>query len=377
MVGLTKVKGGNRVDDKHFMSLALSLAKSATGQTSPNPMVGAVVVKDGQIAGMGAHLRAGEAHAEVHALNMAGERAKGATMYVTLEPCSHHGRTPPCADAVLRAGVSRVVIAMLDPNPQVAGRGAARLKDAGVEVITGVMEKEAQQLNEVFFHYISTGRPFVTIKTASTLDGKTATSTGDSRWISGVKAREEVHQLRHQSDAILVGINTVLADDPALTARLHSQGKQPVRIILDRSLRIPLSARLVTDKAAPTWIYTTAKAPAEKVASLQAQGVEVILLGEEVLSIHAVLDSLGQRGITSLLVEGGAEVNGSFLQARAMNKVISYVSCKLIGGRTAPTSFGGDGLELMNDAVLLERMQVEQIDEHDVRIVGYPRWLAN
>jgi diaminohydroxyphosphoribosylaminopyrimidine deaminase/5-amino-6-(5-phosphoribosylamino)uracil reductase len=364
------------MQDVDYMSLALQLARSARGQTSPNPLVGAVVVKDGAIVGMGAHLKAGEPHAEVHALRMAGERAKGGTLYVTLEPCSHHGRTPPCADAVVEAGIARVVVAVLDPNPLVAGGGVARLRAAGVEVTVGVLEEEARRLNEVFFHFITSGKPFVTVKTAGTLDGKIATQTGHSRWITGAEAREQVHQLRRQNDAILVGVNTVIADDPALTARQNGieTGRQPVRVILDSHLRIPLDARVVTDGKAPTWIYTTAHAPREKQAALENLGVRVIPFDSEQVAVERVLASLGQQGITSLLVEGGAAVNGSFLRARAIQKIIHYVSIKLVGGADAPTPFGGTGIALMDDAVTLRDFEVERVGERDIRIAGYPVW---
>lgn len=370
-------KGGSRVDDSTYMALAMQLAKGTRGQTSPNPLVGAVIVREGAVVGMGAHLRAGEPHAEVHALRMAGDKAKGAVLYVTLEPCSHHGRTPPCAEAVLQAGISRVVIAALDPNPLVAGRGAAMLQKAGIEVTIGVLEEEARRLNEVFFHYITTGLPFVTVKTASTLDGKIAAATGDSRWITGEEARQQVHELRRQHDAILVGVNTVIADDPALTARWEGREweKQPVRIILDSRLRTPLDARVVTDGKAPTWIVTSRLASREKQAAFAARGVQVIELEPaHRLPIREVLQALGQRGITSLLVEGGSAVNGSLLQARAIQKVISYLSLKLAGGAGAPTAFGGTGVALMNDAILLRDLQVERVGERDIRIIGYPVW---
>ncbi|WP_421617448.1 bifunctional diaminohydroxyphosphoribosylaminopyrimidine deaminase/5-amino-6-(5-phosphoribosylamino)uracil reductase RibD [Brevibacillus sp. TJ4] len=363
------------MEDARYMAMAIELAKTAEGQTSPNPLVGAVVVKDGFVIGMGAHVRAGEPHAEVHALRMAGERAACATLYVTLEPCSHHGKTPPCADAVIAAGIRRVVIATLDPNPAVSGRGAGKLRAAGVDVVVGVREAEAVRLNEVFFHFIQTRRPFVTVKTASTLDGKIATSTGHSKWITGAAAREEVHELRRKHDAILVGAGTVLADDPELTARRDGQpyGKQPVRVILDSRLRIPLSARVARVDQAQTWVCTTARSPETKREALASQGVQVIVL-DEPITVDAVLCALGERGITSLLVEGGAEVNGSFLRARAVQKLISYVSLKLVGGKNSPTPFGGSGFATMDEAVILTGTSVEQIDEQDIRIVGYPLW---
>ncbi|MED4755240.1 bifunctional diaminohydroxyphosphoribosylaminopyrimidine deaminase/5-amino-6-(5-phosphoribosylamino)uracil reductase RibD [Brevibacillus choshinensis] len=362
--------------DVRFMEMALELARTARGQTSPNPLVGAVVVKNGQVVGMGAHLKAGEPHAEVHALRMAGEQAKGATLYVTLEPCSHHGKTPPCAEAVVASGISRVVVAVLDPNPMVAGKGIDVLRGAGIDVRIGVREQEAQKLNEVFFHYIQTRLPFVTVKTASTLDGKIATVTGHSRWITGEAARSEVHELRRTHDAILVGAGTVLADDPELTARVQGElyGRQPVRVILDSQLRTPMNARLLQDQAAPTWIITTPSAPEERRLTLShAKGVTLITLDAPLL-VTDVLKRLGELGITSLLVEGGAEVNGSFLRARAIQKIISYVSLKLVGGSQAPTPFGGTGFATMDEAVKLTDLTIEQVSEQDVRIIGYPQW---
>ncbi|MCE0450160.1 bifunctional diaminohydroxyphosphoribosylaminopyrimidine deaminase/5-amino-6-(5-phosphoribosylamino)uracil reductase RibD [Brevibacillus sp. AF8] len=361
--------------DSKYMDLALELARSARGQTSPNPMVGAVIVKDGTIVGMGAHLRAGEPHAEVHALRMAGEKAQGATVYVTLEPCSHYGKTPPCAEALIAADVRRVVVATLDPNPLVAGRGIEMLRAAGVEVAVGVREEEAKALNEVFFHYIQTRRPFVTVKTASTLDGKIASVTGHSQWITGAEARAEVHELRRQHDAILVGVGTILADDPLLTARKGEQcfGSQPVRVILDSQLRTPLDARVVQNTDAKTWIFTTDAAPREKQELLAARGVKVITMVGPIL-VEKVLDTLGELGITSLLVEGGQEVNGSFLQARAIQKVVSHIALKLIGGSGAPSPFGGQGFATMGEAVQLTNVMITPIGKGDLQISGYPQW---
>ncbi|WP_204519701.1 bifunctional diaminohydroxyphosphoribosylaminopyrimidine deaminase/5-amino-6-(5-phosphoribosylamino)uracil reductase RibD [Brevibacillus fulvus] len=369
-----------KLTDRDYMTLALQMARATAGQTSPNPMVGAVVVNEGAIVGIGAHLKAGEPHAEVHALRMAGERAKGATIYVTLEPCSHYGRTPPCAIAIREAGIARVVIAAQDPNPLVAGRGISMLREAGIEVDTGVLAAEAEKLNEIFFHFVQTRKPFVTIKTASTLDGKIATVAGHSKWITGKEARQQVHKLRQQSDAILVGVNTVLADDPALTARIDDQEtkRQPVRIILDSSLRIPPNARVLTDRLAETWIYTTERSSPEKRAALEQMGAKVLVMeGTASVPIGGLLTSLGERGITSLLVEGGSAVNGSFLQARAINKIVSYFSCKLVGGADAPTPFGGSGLAVMNQAVELKGIRMEQISPTDFCIEGYPDWVCD
>lgn len=359
---------------EYFMDLALQWAKSAIGQTEPNPAVGAIIVKDGEIVGMGAHLKAGGPHAEVHALAMAGEKARGATMYVTLEPCSHYGRTPPCADAVIRAGISKAVIATLDPNPLVAGRGAKRLEEAGIEVLIGVREAEARQLNEVFNKFITSRKPFVTVKTANTLDGKVATETGSSRWITGEEARHYVHQLRHRNQAILVGVGTVIADNPQLTTRLPEGGRNPIRIILDSRLRIPLDARVLTDGQAPTWIYTTEEADPEKRERLAAMGIPVIPLssGPQV-DVSDVLAHLGEQQISSVLVEGGSQVNGSFLRAREIDKIITFIAPKLVGGQHAPTSFGGQGIDRMDQAILLSRMTVRRLGQ-DLCIEGYPEW---
>lgn len=361
--------------DARYMNMAIELARAGSGQTSPNPLVGAVIVKNGTVAGMGAHLRAGEPHAEVHALRMAGNLAKDATLYVTLEPCCHVGKTPPCSEAVIQAGISRVVVAALDPNPQVAGGGVEKLRSAGLEVIIGVEEEKAKQLNEVFFHYIQTKRPFVTLKTASTLDGKIATHTGHSKWITGEAARREVHELRRMHDAILIGSGTVLADDPALTARVDGKawGKQPVRVILDRRLRTPLTAQVVNDRCAETWIVTSTASSEQQRQALVQKGVSVIAV-DGGLTVEKVLEVLGDRGITSLLVEGGAEINGAFLQAKAIQKMISYVSLKLIGGRDAPTIFGGEGIASMEEALHLIQTQIEHIGTEDIRITGYPQW---
>ncbi len=355
--------------DEKYMKLAIELAANTKGQTSPNPLVGAVVVKDNQIVGIGAHLKAGQAHAEVHAINMAGEKAKGATVYVTLEPCSHFGKTPPCADLLIKSGVKRVVIASTDPNPLVAGKGIAKLKEAGIDVEVGLLQKEADELNEVFFHYMSTGLPYVTIKTATSLDGKIATATLESKWITSQEARLDAHTYRHQHDAILVGVNTILKDDPALTTRLPQGGKNPIRIILDTSLRTPLSANVVNDKAAPTWIVVGCNAEREKVAAMEEKQVEIIQMPTEKIDIPTLLKILAEKGITSLFVEGGAQVNGSFIKAKAVQQVITYIAPKIIGGESAPTSFGGEGIEKLSEALELEIKSVEKIGP-DLKIVA-------
>jgi diaminohydroxyphosphoribosylaminopyrimidine deaminase/5-amino-6-(5-phosphoribosylamino)uracil reductase len=355
------------------MRLALQLASSAKGRTNPNPLVGAVIVKEGRIIGMGAHLKAGEPHAEVHAFRMAGDAAEGATLYVTLEPCSHHGRTPPCSDLIVRSKVKKVFIAMEDPNPMVAGRGTARLREHGIEVEVGLLFKEAYRLNERFIHNMLTSRPFVVVKTAMTLDGKIAAHTGDSRWITGSASREAVHRLRDEVDGILIGIGTVLADDPELTTRLPAGGRNPIRVILDSNLRIPETARVLDTTEAQTWIVTGPEASVEKAERLRARGVEVISVekGESGLDLDVMLHTLYAKGITHLLVEGGASVNGALLEAGLINKVVAFVAPKLIGGAEAPTPYGGVGFAKMSQAVGLRDVTVETYGD-DLCIIGYP-----
>lgn len=264
--------------DNHYMQTALALAAKALGRTSPNPMVGAVIVKDGRIIGQGYHQKAGTPHAEIHALGEAGTAAEGATLYVTLEPCVHYGRTPPCADAIIRAGIKRVVIATEDPNPQVAGRGIYALQQAGIATTVGVKEREAKKLNEVFNKFITTGKPFIVLKCAMSMDGKIATRTGHSQWITGAEARLFGHPLRDRYDAIMVGMGTVLADDPLLTTRLpKGDGKNPLRIILDSKGRIPMESKVIADKSAPTLVAVTPQASEAKIAALEAAGVSVVV----------------------------------------------------------------------------------------------------
>ncbi|OZM57143.1 riboflavin biosynthesis protein RibD [Lottiidibacillus patelloidae] len=358
--------------DKEYMALAISLAQKTIGQTSPNPAVGAVVVKDGRIVGLGTHLKAGEPHAEVHALHMAGENAKGSTIYVTLEPCSHFGKTPPCANLIIEKQVKRCVIASVDSNPIVTNNGIARLKEAGIDVEVGLLKEEAEALNPYFNFYQIYKRPFVTLKTATSLDGKIATYSGDSKWITGKEAREDVHKYRHEHDAILVGVGTVLADDPSLTCRVPNGGINPIRIILDTSLRTPKTAKVVTDNEAPTWIIVGSGVLDEKKQEFEKLGVKVIIIKEPTISISELLKTLGENGIQSLFVEGGAKVNGSFLEAKAFQQVITYIAPKLIGGSNAPTSFAGTGFENIKGVPLLKVKSVEKIGD-DIKIVSLPK----
>ena len=358
--------------DESYMREALRIAEYARGRTSPNPLVGAVIVRDGAIVASGWHRAAGEPHAEIHALRMAGELARGATLYVTLEPCAHHGRTGPCAEAVIAAGLARVVVALSDPNPLVAGRGIHLLTAAGIEVTTGICEDEARRQNEIFLKWVTTKRPFVTLKTAMTLDGKIASHTGASQWITGAAARARVHAYRNEYDAILVGIGTVLADDPSLTTRLeHGTGKNPLRIVLDSEARTPLDAKLVADGAAPTIIVVSERADHRRVNLLRACGAEVVTLGAQRVDIAALLDYLGARDITSLFVEGGAAVNWSLLAGGSVDEVHAFIAPMLMGGETAKTPIGGTGFDSPQTALRLRDVTVEQLGA-DILVTGYP-----
>jgi diaminohydroxyphosphoribosylaminopyrimidine deaminase/5-amino-6-(5-phosphoribosylamino)uracil reductase len=356
------------------MALALKLAAKGSGFTSPNPMVGAVVVKDGHIVGQGYHHRYGEAHAEVEALWQAGPQAHGATLYVTLEPCNHHGKTPPCTEAVLAAGIYRVVIANSDPNPRVTGGGAAFLRDKGLIVDSGLLADAGLKLNEAFFKAATTGLPFVFAKAAASLDGKIATRTSDSHWITGEKARTWVHRLRHQTDAILVGVGTVVADDPQLTTRfINGNGRDPVRIVLDSTLRLPLDCKVLTLKStAPTWIVCTNAAPADKMAAVQSLGAEIIVTPsrDNRVDLPALLTILGERRINSLLVEGGAEVHGAFFAAGLVDKFHFFLAPKFIGGRQAPGILGGEGIAYLRDAPQATEVSIHRLGP-DILISGY------
>ena len=357
--------------DEQMMARAISLARNGLGRTSPNPLVGAVIVRDGRIVAEGWHRKAGTPHAEIHALNMAGELARGATVYVSLEPCAHYGRTGPCARALVEAGVSRVVVAMTDPNPKVAGKGIAILQEAGIEVTTGVLEQEARQLNEVFLKWMTTGLPFVALKTAMTLDGKIATAAGQSQWITNEASRYETHRLRDIYDGILVGINTALADNPSLTTRLKEyQGRNPVRIVVDSRARLPLTAKLVTDGAARTIVAVTEQAPAERVEALRSAGVEIIVAGSSNhVDMQSLMEQLGAMKISSVLVEGGGSVNFSLLQAGLVDRVYAFIAPKLVGGRDALTPVEGDGFRELDHAVELEDIQLRQLGS-DVLLTG-------
>ena len=354
------------------MRRALELAERGRGHVEPNPLLGAVVVRGDELVGEGWHRRYGEPHAEVNALAAAGEAARGTTLYVTLEPCCHHGKTPPCTDAVLRAGIGRVVAAMLDPFPQVAGGGTALLRAAGVAVEVGLAEAEARRLNAPYLKLLATGRPYVHAKWAMTLDGKIATRTGDSKWISNEASRWHVHALRGRVDAIVVGIGTVLADDPLLTARPPGP-RTPARVVLDSRGRLPAASRLVaTAREIPVLVVTTDRLERERGEAIRALGCEWLGLPEEQgrPAVPALLDEFGRRRMTNVLVEGGAEVLGSFLDAGAVDEVHVFIAPRLVGGAAAKTPVGGRGVERIAEALGLAQCHVEVI-EGDVLVHGW------
>lgn len=356
--------------DESFMRRALQLARRGLGRTSPNPMVGAMLVRGGKVIGQGWHRRAGLPHAEVEALRDAarrGARVRGATLYVTLEPCCTHGRTPPCTEAILAAGIRRVVVAAMDPNPKHAGKGFEILRRAGVTVMTGVLAEEMTRLNEAFNHWIVRCTPFVTVKAAMTLDGKIATAAGESKWITGERARQVGLQLRFASDAVIVGINTVLADNPSLTARGASgRVRKPLRrFVLDAFARTPLNATVVNDEfAALTTVVVSRAAPARRVKALAAR-VRVLVAPAKAgrINLRWLLKCLGGAGVTSLLVEGGGEVNAAFLEAGLAQRVAFFYAPKILGGRDARRGVAGEGAERLVDLIELRDVEWRRVGE--------------
>ncbi|AUR52227.1 bifunctional diaminohydroxyphosphoribosylaminopyrimidine deaminase/5-amino-6-(5-phosphoribosylamino)uracil reductase RibD [Aquella oligotrophica] len=354
------------MQDQIYMQLVLEIAKNTMLQTLPNPHVAAIVVKDGVILGIGCHLRPGDHHAEIYAIQQAGAAAKGATLYVNLEPCSHYGKTPPCANAIIAAGISRVVIANLDENPLVAGKGVAKLKEAGILVDIGILAEEAYRLNQVFFHNVKHVQPFVTIKVGMSLDGKIASYKNLSQWITSRSSRKDAHQYRINHTGILVGVGTVLSDDPSLTPHLiENAPRNPIRIVLDSNLKTPLSARVIADKLAPTIICTTVSDKI-KLELYQYAGVDIIVL--ENLEINTVLNELYKRGIYSILVEGGEKIYASFIESGKVNQIISYISPQLIGSRDAKHFFAGNGFADLMTNMKLKLETISQL-ENDVKLI--------
>ncbi len=339
------------MSDERWMERCIALARQAQGRTAPNPLVGAVVVRDGGVVGQGFHARAGQPHAEVGALRRAGDAARGATLYVNLEPCSHHGRTPPCTEAILRAGVSRVVVGMRDPNPRVNGRGIARLREAGLEVAVGVASDACRELNLAFVTAMVRGRPLVVLKAGASLDGRIATVTGESQWITGPEAREHVHRLRDVYDAILVGSGTALADDPRLSCRLDG-GRDPVPVLLDARMRVPATARMFA-AGARALVYSTRPAPVEHPATVVQVPPAAPAGG---VQIAAVLEHLARRGVHSLLVEGGGQVHRSFLDAGVVDRVLLYLAPRILAGGQGWVA--GPGVRSLADSFDLELVQV-------------------
>ncbi|MFW6006663.1 MAG: bifunctional diaminohydroxyphosphoribosylaminopyrimidine deaminase/5-amino-6-(5-phosphoribosylamino)uracil reductase RibD [Bacillota bacterium] len=363
-------------EDEIYMKKAVNLAKKGEGYTSPNPLVGAVVVKNGEIIGTGYHQYCGGPHAEVYALDEAGEKARGGKIYVNLEPCCHFGKTPPCTDKIIKSGIKKVIIGMEDPDPRVQGKGIEKLKKAGIEVKSGVLEKEAKKLNEIFIKYKTTNYPYVIMKSALTLDGFLATSSGDSKWITNKKARKYGHKLRHKVDGILVGAGTVLNDNPRLTTRLKDkEGKDSMRIVLDSNLKIPLDSKIINhNSSAETLIITGNNAPVEKLNKLcDMKNVEIKtfrLNNAQQIPLKKLLRYLHDREITSILVEGGGKINYSFLNSNLGDKVYYFIASRIYGGNDGISVFEGKGPQKMEEVKDLKQVEY-QILENNILIKAY------
>jgi diaminohydroxyphosphoribosylaminopyrimidine deaminase/5-amino-6-(5-phosphoribosylamino)uracil reductase len=363
-----------RPSDLAYMEMAYGLAEKARGRTSPNPLVGAVVVNDGRVVGHGYHEQAGRPHAEILALRMAGRSAKGATLYLTLEPCVHWGRTPPCVDAVLAAGLKRAVISAIDPNPLVHTKGVRRLDEAGLPVSLGLLKEKNAGLNEAYAKYITRKIPFVTLKAALSLDGKIACRTGDSKWISSAGTRDYVHLLRGEQDALMIGVNTLLADDPLLTVRHPNWGaKEVVRVVLDSRLRFPLSAKVLsTLRRGRVIVFAGSAAPASKARALEARGVEVVVpaAGRKAWRLSDVLGELGKREVAALLVEGGSRLFTAFVENGLADKAVLTYAPRLVGGIDAPGFIGGRGVDKVGRALKLKNVRSFSVED-DIILEGY------
>jgi diaminohydroxyphosphoribosylaminopyrimidine deaminase/5-amino-6-(5-phosphoribosylamino)uracil reductase len=351
-----------------YMAMAIALAKKAEGMTSPNPIVGAVIVKGGNIVGRGYHKKAGLPHAEINAIARAGAKARGATLYVTLEPCNHFGRTPPCTDAIINSGIRSVVAAMVDPNPLTKGRGIKILKKHGIKTTVGVLEYESRAMNRPFIKFIARKMPYVTVKAAQSIDGKIATRSGDSKWITGEDSRRYVHELRSKADAVMVGVNTVVADDPLLTARIPGVLKQPIRVIVDSTLKTPLSAKLFSVKGSKVVIATTVNS--ERVKKYQAKGAEVVVVKGKAgrVDLKALLEELAARNITNVFVEGGGTLNASLFAEGLVDRALFFIAPKVVGGRDARTSVEGIGVKLVKDSTGLKFTGIRIFPKGDILI---------
>jgi diaminohydroxyphosphoribosylaminopyrimidine deaminase/5-amino-6-(5-phosphoribosylamino)uracil reductase len=358
------------MSDEEYMNQALLLAKKGIGFVNPNPLVGSIIVKEGKIIGQGWHEKYGGWHAERNALNNCTENPKDATLYVTLEPCCHYGKTPPCTEAIIQNGIKKVVVGCLDPNSLMSGKGVKILRDAGIEVITGVLEDQCKKLNEVFFHYIITNTPYVVMKYAMTMDGKIATATGKSQWITGEKARENVHKDRSRYSSIMVGVGTVITDNPSLTSRIEG-GRDPIRIICDTNLKTPLESTIVTTAKEVKTIIATTSNDKEKQKAYLSHGCEILTLNQKGthIDLNQLMNELGKNGIDSVLLEGGSTLNFSALQSRIVHKVQAYIAPKLFGGNQAKTPIGGVGIEEITNCITLKNQRISWFGE-DILIEG-------
>jgi len=352
----------NKIDEK-YMRLALKLALKAQGRTSPNPIVGAVIVKNGRVVGTGYHKKCGQAHAEVNAIRRAGKNAQGADMYVTLEPCNHFGRTPPCTDAIIASGIKTVIVGMTDPNPVNNGKGIRKLNRSGVKTVCGILREEAAAINRPFIKFITTALPYITVKIAETIDGKIATRTGDSRWITSEESRKYVHQLRKVSDAVMVGVNTVIRDDPMLLSK-SSKDEQPARIIVDSGLRTPLKSRIFSNTKNSAVVIATAKRPPSwKVKKYEERGALIITAGTKngKVDLAALAEILAGMGMINILAEGGGELSAGLLKYGLVDRFLFFIAPKIIGGRDAVTSIEGEGVLMARDAVGLKGVTMKSI----------------
>ena len=359
--------------DIQFMKRAIDLAENGYGHVNPNPLVGALIVKNGKIISEGFHEQYGKAHAEINAINNTKQNLKGATLYVTLEPCNHQGKTPPCSDRIIREGIQRVVIGMKDPNKKVPGNGHVKLREAGLEVTTGILEDEVEKQNEVFIKYIKTGIPFCVLKTAMTLDGKISTYTGDSKWITNERSRKFVHQLRHRYSAVMTGVNTIIKDNPLLNDRSGSEKpSHPLRVVVDSGGRTPLDSQVLDTKEVKTVIAVTDRAPQEFRKSVEKRGAELIICPsiDQKVDLIYLVNELGKKGIDSILLEGGSTLNFSALRQGIIDKVYSFISAKMVGGQTANTPMGGTGFEKIDDAITMNITGIEKF-ENDILVESY------